>query len=78
MLAARYAEWGENFVSFLVYWLGGALFMAVLAIMFLVAGHLGWFIVATAAALFAVLGIAAAVKYGKATPLNIWRVLIRS
>jgi VIT1/CCC1 family predicted Fe2+/Mn2+ transporter len=78
MLAARYAEWGENFVSFLVYWLGGALFMTVLAVVFLVTGHLAWFIVASAAALFAVLGIAAGVKYGKATPRNIWRLIVRS
>jgi hypothetical protein len=78
MLAARYAEWGESFVSFLVYWLGGAFSFTALSVALLVTGHLGWFILVAAAALFAALAIAAAVRYGKATPRNIWRVLTRS
>jgi len=78
MLCERYSKWGEDFVTFLVYWLGAALFMAVLATVFLVSGHLGWFLFAIAAALFALLGIAAAVKHGKATPRNILRFLTRS
>jgi hypothetical protein len=78
VVVRRYLEWGEDFVSFLVYWLGGALFMAVLGGVFLATGHLWWFALAMLAMLLSFHAIAAAVKHGKATPRNIWRVLTRS
>jgi hypothetical protein len=78
MVAARYAQWGEDFVNFLVYWAGSAVFMAVLGVVFLVTGHLWWFLLALGGVVFSLLAIAAAVKHGKGTPRNIWRVLIRS
>ena len=78
VVVRRYLEWGEDFVSFLVYWLGGALFMAALGGVFLATGHPWWFALAMLTMLLSFLAIAAAVKHGKATPRNIWRVLTRA
>jgi hypothetical protein len=58
------------------WWTGTALFFAAAGVLFLATGHWWWGGFALLFFLFALAGIVAAVRYGKATPRNIERLFL--
>jgi hypothetical protein len=78
LLVSRYEEWGSDFVSFLVYWAGGVALFFGIGVVMAVTGHFGWFVLCLGGAAVGVLTITAAVKHGKGSLRNVWRLITRA